>query len=299
MANSIGFVILHYCAMQETLDCVESIKRHIDTESYYIVIVDNASPNGTGNELAKLFRDDYRVKVLLNKENEGFARGNNLGYRYLMKKHPVDFICILNNDTLLLQDDFLAVIRKEYEKSRFGVMGPKILLADDSVNPIYLTLPDEAFFEAEYRRMSRTDRLMRIHMDRVETAGKMLTEKARKLTGRERASRFSKYVSLEEAENRHVGAVLHGCCLVFSKAYMETYGTAFDPRTFVYHEEELLWLRCRDKALVTVYNPELTIRHLEDAATDQALPKKREKLRFYYKNQTKSLAVLLHRLKEE
>ena len=37
---SIGFVILHYNTMKETADCAESIKKKI-------VIVDNASPNGT------------------------------------------------------------------------------------------------------------------------------------------------------------------------------------------------------------------------------------------------------------
>ena len=44
---SIGFVILHYNTMKETADCAESVKKKIDTPNYHIVIVDNASPNGT------------------------------------------------------------------------------------------------------------------------------------------------------------------------------------------------------------------------------------------------------------
>ena len=51
MKYKIGFVVLHYNAIKETIDCVESIKKRIDTNKYYIVVVDNASPNHTGEDI--------------------------------------------------------------------------------------------------------------------------------------------------------------------------------------------------------------------------------------------------------
>lgn len=49
---------------------------------------------------------DDKVLVLKLTSNLGFAKGNNVGYKYAVKELKCDFICILNNDTLLVQDDF-------------------------------------------------------------------------------------------------------------------------------------------------------------------------------------------------
>ena len=40
MSGRIGFVILHYNAIRETIDCVNSIMKNIDTDNYFIIIVD-------------------------------------------------------------------------------------------------------------------------------------------------------------------------------------------------------------------------------------------------------------------
>lgn len=51
-----------------------------------IVIVDNASANGTGRELQQLYQGAENIYVILNPENLGFARGNNVGFEFA-KKH--------------------------------------------------------------------------------------------------------------------------------------------------------------------------------------------------------------------
>ena len=55
------------------MDCVASIDNNIDTEKYHIVIVDNASPNGSGKELEEYYEHSEKVTVLLSEENLGFA----------------------------------------------------------------------------------------------------------------------------------------------------------------------------------------------------------------------------------
>src|SRR5699024_3362440 len=94
----IGFVILHYQVLQETLACIASIEAHIDTANYAIIVVDNASPNGSGKILAKRFVNSERVQVIVNEENLGFSQGNNVGYR-CAKALGCTFICLCNNDT--------------------------------------------------------------------------------------------------------------------------------------------------------------------------------------------------------
>ncbi len=122
---SIGFVILHYLVLEDTIECINSIINQIDTDNYEIVVVDNASPNKTGKYLFEKYDKNEKVTVILNNKNLGFSKGNNIGITYLLKK-KYDFITVLNNDTLLLQNNFFEVIKNEYLYSQFAVLGPKV-----------------------------------------------------------------------------------------------------------------------------------------------------------------------------
>ena len=294
---SIGFVILHYNTMRETADCAESIKKKIDTPNYHIVIVDNASPNGTGRELQDKYESDDRVTVLLTEENLGFAKGNNIGYRYAAEELKSDFICVLNNDTLLVQDNFFEVIKEEYHRSHYGMMGPKILLNGGKVNPVYYHFPGLHFFEEELLIHKKEYWLMKWRLNYIVVPCKLLKNQIYKLLGKKKKSRVEGIQSLSYVDQRKEDVVLHGCCVVFSPSYMEQYEEAFDPRTFLYKEEELVYLRCRKNGLKTVYNPELQIRHLEDVSTNSVSSSRRKKIMFWLKNQIDSLNILIAELK--
>jgi GT2 family glycosyltransferase len=125
--SKIVFVILHYCTLQDTIECIDSIKNKIDTENYEILIVDNCSPNRSVNQLLKLYKEENKITILQNKENLGFAGGNNVGFRYAKNECRSDFIVFLNNDTMLISNNFFDIILKEYENNRFAVMGPHII----------------------------------------------------------------------------------------------------------------------------------------------------------------------------
>lgn len=129
----ISFVILHYNTIKETVDCVESIEKLIDTENYCIVIVDNCSPNNTGVELVNKYKNSDKIDVLLSKENVGFARGNNLGIDYARNELNSKYVCCTNNDTLMIQKNFYHSIEKEYKFSNAAVIGPRVYLKDNSI----------------------------------------------------------------------------------------------------------------------------------------------------------------------
>lgn len=56
----ICFVILHYQAEQETVNCINNIKEKVQSAKK-IVVVDNASPNGSGEYLQKRYDSDSPV----------------------------------------------------------------------------------------------------------------------------------------------------------------------------------------------------------------------------------------------
>ena len=121
----IAFVILHYRAADMTRKCVERIKALEGDKK--IVIVDNASPNGAGQELLDEYTEDSEIKVILNPENSGFAKGNNMGVRWVQKNVPAEFVVVLNNDVEILQKDFCPKVEAIYRRHSFDVLGPDII----------------------------------------------------------------------------------------------------------------------------------------------------------------------------
>jgi|AKZA01.1.fsa_nt_gi Predicted glycosyltransferases len=285
---TIGFVILHYNAIKETRDCIHSIFNKIDTPNYKIVVVDNNSPNGTGKQLYNQFSNTSNVEVILSEENLGFARGNNLGFMHLKDEKRWDFICMLNNDTCIIQENFLEIIKKEYEISQFGLLGPLILLNNNTYNPIDYHGP-------KYKNIKKS--LIGIRIARVLNylGLRSIFLKISSIMGLRIREDFKEEPGLFK---RHENIKLHGCCWVFSPAAI-TQINGLNPITFMFREEEFLYLEMRRKGLKTVYNPELKIRHFEDAATDTMCKTSRQKNEFLYKHSLYSTKALLQYMKDE
>ena len=134
-----AFVILHYRAIQATIQCVESI-RALDGEKR-MILVDAASPDGTGKELARKYRDDPLVRVILSPENTGFARGNNLGIRAAWEELEPDFVVAVNNDVEFRQKDFIPRLEEIYARRPFDLLGPDIISVFSGIHQNPQSLP--------------------------------------------------------------------------------------------------------------------------------------------------------------
>ena len=137
-----AFVILHYRAIDTTRSCVKSIRALAGDK--HIVIVDNASPNGTGAVLAEEFAASPDVTVLLHGKNDGFARGNNVGTRWVYEHLDADFTVVLNNDVEIPQHDFIPQIARIYAQHPFDLLGPDIVSVFSGIHPDVITVRDEA-----------------------------------------------------------------------------------------------------------------------------------------------------------
>ena len=74
----IVFVILHYLSEKMTIECIDQLEKIKGTSDINIVVVDNASANGSGKRLKERYEKTSYCTVLLNAENMGFAKGNNV-----------------------------------------------------------------------------------------------------------------------------------------------------------------------------------------------------------------------------
>ncbi|OYS92331.1 glycosyl transferase family 2, partial [Limosilactobacillus reuteri] len=106
------FVVLHYKSSKDTINCIRSIEK-LNGE-YQIIIVDNASNDGSLEKVKDVYSDTKNIIFLKNKENVGFAEGNNVGYRFAKNILKAQFILICNSDLIFDQQDFLTKVKKVY-----------------------------------------------------------------------------------------------------------------------------------------------------------------------------------------
>lgn len=128
-----SFVILNYNTYNETVDCINYIKKIKNQDNIEIVVVDNNSPDDSGKKIDEYYSDDKKVTVLYSKENIGFARGNNIGFKYAKYEQKADYIILCNSDTEILNSEFCKIVENDYSKYNFALLGPKIILPDNSV----------------------------------------------------------------------------------------------------------------------------------------------------------------------
>lgn len=277
--------MLHYNALADTIACVESIFRYMAGQSYEVVVVDNASPNGSGSTLEASYRDNARVHVLLNKRNVGFARGNNVGYAFAKDVLHADYIVLLNNDTLLLDDGLQRLAEEEYACSGCGVIGPKIITPTPpfDCNPGAKQLPP--LRRALWAQVCMSAYLLLSYFNLDEAAVRRFDKSQQR--------RVAQAARIDRTARREEGVMLHGSFWIFTPAYVERFN-GLDPRTFMYGEEELLFLRCRRAGIGMVFLPQIEIFHKEDAATNTltfSRPVRRR--RFGYRCQIRSKWVLI------
>lgn len=266
------FVILHYNNIKETMECVDSLEKF----KQKIIVVSNSK------DYDNLKKIEKRVdKVIINEENIGFAKANNIGCKYAIEKYKPDFLCVINNDIVIDQKDFLDKVEELYKKYQFDVLGPKILPDDlPSVNPfpVYDTL------EKIEDRIKYTKKLIKIYnsviLRNLLSCYVLIKSKLKKV---------SKPVNGDKDE---LGVALHGCALIFSKRYYERYETVFYNETFLYHEEEFLYYRCKHDNLTFLYSPEVELVHKEGRSLDNSFNNNYKKLIFKNKEILKSLQLL-------
>lgn len=285
--EKIGFVILHYYTQKDTISCVESIQTKMKKENYEIVIIDNGSKNESGKLLKKKYENEDKIHVLIQKENLGFAKGNNIGFKYAKEQLKCNYIVLLNNDTCILQEEFFNLIKEEYNKSGFAVLGPKIYLLKNQINPVNLNSLSIQRIKKELRSDSLNLFFSYMGLYQLYTNTKKWIKKLLKK---------NIVQNLADVNTYYKNIILHGCCLIFSPIYVEKFN-GLDERTFLYHEEELLFYRLQKNKMISVYNPKIEIFHAEDSATNAITVTDRKKRIFVYKNKIKSGKILYYELK--
>lgn len=123
--------IVNYCTADLTIACLRSLDRErAEVPDLRVYVSDNASPDGSGQAIAKAVQDngwsDW-VRVLLNPVNGGFAYGNNQVIRAALAEgvRP-DFVWLLNSDTVVLPQGLKVLLSYLSAHPGVGVAGSRL-----------------------------------------------------------------------------------------------------------------------------------------------------------------------------
>ena len=97
MDTRVSIIIVNYKTKDLTLQCLDSVFQWTSGVEYEIILVDNHSEDGS----VKKIRESYpNIKVIENKENQGFGRANNIGAKVAIGR----YLFLLNSDTILVEN---------------------------------------------------------------------------------------------------------------------------------------------------------------------------------------------------
>jgi GT2 family glycosyltransferase len=159
--SSLGVVIVNYQTYDLTMQCVASLLEHGIAAPEHIVVVDNLSPDQSGERLVRSLPQG--VVCILSKVNGGFGAGVNLGVQAL----KTELVLVLNPDTRFLCNKMDVIRRLFDQRPRLGVAGLKLVNPDGSLQYSarrFYSLPDIVARRTVLGRIGPMRKLERSHL---------------------------------------------------------------------------------------------------------------------------------------
>lgn len=223
----VSIIIVTYNTYSITNDCIKSIYEKTEGISFEIIVVDNASKDGS----KELFENDFRISYVYLNENIGFGRANNVA----LKKAKGRNILFLNSDTLLINNAIKILSDFLDQSCKAGAVGGN--LYSDNGTALH-----------SYRRL--TPMFFEINLMFATIPSKLL---------------FGKNEEHNHTQYPIIVNTIVGADLMIKKSVLDKVG-GFDERFFMYCEETELCHRVRKTGYKLFSIPSAQIVHLEGAS---------------------------------
>ena len=222
--------------------CLESVLAETKGLDFEVFVVDNGSQDGSAKMGEKNFS---QVKLIENRSNLGFAQANNQA----IEKSRGKYILLLNPDTVILGNTLRKMIDFLESHPEVGILGPKILNPDGSLQPSCRTFPTLA---------SQALILLKLHNF---------------LPG---LPPIKKYYMLgwDHSETKEVDQVM-GSCFMIKKKLIDEIGL-LDESYWIWFEEVDFCKRARLAGWKTYFLPDVSIIHHKAKAFEQLSPIKKQ-----------------------
>jgi GT2 family glycosyltransferase len=224
LQKKVHIILLNWNNEEDTLECIESLEK-INYDNYKIIIVDNGSKIESVLKIEKKYPE---MKIIKNKENLGFAGGNNIGIKYAIE-NGADYVLLLNNDTTVEKDFLEKLVEAGELNKKSGLLGLKINYYSEQ-NRIWF-----AGGKVNWIKNKGTH----IGLDEFDN------------------SQFKKTKEVD---------YLTGCCLLIKREVVEKIGV-LEEDYFLYYEDTDFCLRAKNAGYKIIYIPKAKIYHKVSRST--------------------------------
>lgn len=229
----VSIVIVSYNTREMTLAAIASVVRETRDVAYEIIVVDNASNDGSADAIASHPAQPALIRLA---DNVGFGRGNNLGARHATG----NYLLLLNPDTVVTDRAIDRLVGFARKNPTALVWGGRTIFADGRLNPASC-----------WQRITPWNLAMR-------ASGLAALLPNSPLFNPEAYGGWPRD-SIREVD------IVSGCFLLLPRSTWHTLG-GFDPVFFMYGEEADLCLRARRIGARPMVTPEATIIHYGGAS---------------------------------
>ena len=231
---TLSIVIVNYNAQKHLENCLESLTSSPPVTPHQIIVVDNASADGSVEAIRARWPG---ITLVEQPSNVGFAAGNNAGIR----ASDGALILLLNNDTIVPAGAIDALVARLRAHPDAAVAGPRLIddagRAELSFGPMISPLNE-----------MRQKLTMKLHGLGVAAASRWV----------ERATRRERYVDW-----------VSGACLLVHRADAEQAGL-LDERYFLYTEDVDFCATIRGRGRRVLFTPSAEILHLRGRSRSTA-----------------------------
>ncbi len=225
----VSIITLNWNGLEDTIECLESIKK-ITYPNYEVIVVDNGSEGNDTQVLEERF-GDY-IHLIKNDRNYGGPGGHNIGMRYALNNSNSDYLLLLDNDTVVDPEFLTEMVKVAGADPAIGIAGAKIYYYDEPDRLQYLGGKIDLW-----------------KMDIVLTSG-IIRER---IIGRKEVDR-GQHDSIKEVE--HIAF----WCALFRIKSLESIGL-LDERYFWGWGEVDYFIRAREAGCKIVYIPKAKVWH--------------------------------------
>jgi len=250
----LSVIILNYNVRYFLEQCVLSVEKALEGIEGEIIVIDNNSSDDSCLMMKQRFP---QIKLIENKENTGFPKGNNIG----VAQAKGDYLCILNPDTVVAEDTFSKLLNSKNWQLQTGIIGCKLI--DGTGN-----------FLPESKRGIPTPRVA-----------------FTKIFGLYKISNaFGNYYAQHVSENQSGNVdILVGAFMVMKRALYNEIG-GFDENCFMYSDDIDLSYMALQKGKSNYYYHETSVIHYKGESTVKDgtyMRRFQEAMNFFYKKHFK------------
>jgi GT2 family glycosyltransferase len=272
----LSIVIICWNDLRVIRECLRSIFDGTHAISFEVILSDNGSTDGS----VEFVRETYpSVRVVENRANLGFAKGNNAGIRV---SHG-EYVLILNPDTIIHDGALDKLVAFAERNPQAGAFGCRVQNADGSYQV------SARLFPTVWRYWVNA-----LYLKKLQAVSRLFA--------------YEEYAGWNGDSERDVDWQ-SGCCVMFRRELLEKLG-GFDEQFFYHFEEVDLCRRVWNTGAPIRFTPEAVITHLGGQSVSRfpirfEIEKHRSRYRYFYKhfgpkaaNQCRHLSIARIRVRQ-